>query len=256
MRITDYFARTLIVNLPKRSDRRRQMKRMLKRAGLPLNPGSVEFFVGIRPDSAGDFESVGARGCFLSHLGLLKKAQAEGAPNVLIMEDDLEIDPAFSSLTPTLVSILEREHWGFVYFGHVLKGGPAASTGEPLVPYNGPIQTAHFVGVNGTILPRLIAALETILSRPPGHPDGGPMHVDGAYSTFRGQNPDVLTLVAQPNLGRQRSSKSDIKTQWFDGTPGLSLLSGLARSMKLKPLLTALRSRVRDARMRRFVKTK
>lgn len=256
MRITDYFARTSIINLPNRSDRRRQMKRMLERVGLALKPGSVEFFAGVRPDSAGEFESIGARGCFLSHLGLLKKAQAEGARNILIMEDDLEIDPKFASLTDSLVAILKREHWGFVYFGHVLADLPPSPTGEPLVPFDGPIQTTHFLGVNGTILPRLIESLETMLERPAGHPDGGPMHVDGAYSTFRRQNPDVLTLVAQPNLGSQRSSRSDINTHWFDLAPGLSTLTGLARSMKLKPRLTALRSRVRDARIRRFFKTK
>ena len=170
----------------------------------------------------------------MSHLGALKKARDEGAANVLLMEDDLEIDPNFSSLTDPLVAILRREPWGFVYFGHRLADVAPSAAGELLVPYQGPIVTAHFVGVNGSVLPRLIDFLDTVLSRPGGHPDGGPMHVDGAYSTFRQQNPDVLTLVAQPNLGWQRSSKSDITTAWFDSVPGLNLLSGLARKMKGK----------------------
>jgi glycosyl transferase family 25 len=234
MAISDSFAKTYSINLPARSDRRRETNAMLKRVGLAVGSGGIEYFPATRPDSAGEFVSIGARGCFLSHLGALKKARDEGAANVLLMEDDLEIDPRFSTLTASLASTLRNEPWGFVYFGHRLTDLKPTAVGELLTPYQGPIVTAHFVGINGTVLPRLIDFLDTVLSRPGGHPDGGPMHVDGAYSTFRQQNPDVLTLVAQPSLGWQRSSKSDITTAWFDSVPGLNILSGLARMVKGK----------------------
>jgi hypothetical protein len=59
------------------------------------------------------------------------------------------------------------------------------------------------------------------------------MHVDGAYSMFRARRPDVVTLVASPSLGGQRSSRSDITAnRWYDRQPGLRLLSGLARKGK------------------------
>lgn len=91
---------------------------------------------------------------------------------------------------------------------------------------------AHFYGVNGRVLDRLVAFLELVMSRPPGHPDGGPMHVDGAFSTFRQQNPDVLTLAASPSLGWQRSSRSDIASnRWYDRTPVSRELVGLARRL-------------------------
>jgi hypothetical protein len=232
MKITDYFARTYIINLPTRSDRRRETVRMLRRVDLPMGPGRVAFFPAVRPSSAGEFESIGARGCFLSHLGVLKKARDEGAPNVLIMEDDLEIDPNFGPLTESLVSDLDKEAWGFVYFGHRLESVVRPPGYDLLVPYRGTIQTTHFLGVNGETLPRVINFLETLLTRPGGHPDGGPMHVDGAYSAFRQQNPEVRTLVAHPNLGWQRSSRSDICPRWFDAVPGLTTLAGFARMMK------------------------
>jgi hypothetical protein len=232
MKITDYFKKTYIINLPSRSDRRRETNRMLKKAGLPMESGRIEYFPAVRPNSPGGFESIGARGCFMSHLGVLKKARDEGAPNVLIMEDDLEIDPNFNALTASIVSILEREPWGFVYFGHRLADDARPSGDALLAPYQGGIQTTHFLGINGPTIPKVIDFLETVLGRPPGHPDGGPMHVDGAYSTFRAQNPEVLTLVSQPNLGWQRSSKSDIRTQWFDDVPGLTTLARFARRIK------------------------
>ena len=52
-----------------------------------------------------------------------------------------------------------------------------------------PVQCAHFLLINAAALTTVIKGLETILSRPAGHPLGGPMHVDGAYTTIRAQNP-------------------------------------------------------------------
>ena len=46
------------------------------------------------------------------------------------------------------------------------------------------------------------------------------MHVDGAYSRFRADNPDVRTFVAMPELGYQRPSRTDIHAlRWFDRLP-------------------------------------
>jgi hypothetical protein len=60
------------------------------------------------------------------------------------------------------------------------------------------------------------------------------MHLDGAYSTFRHQNPDVVTLIASPNLGWQRSSPSNISPRWFDRVPGLRQLAGAAKTTKTR----------------------
>jgi glycosyl transferase family 25 len=62
--------------------------------------------------------------------------------------------------------------------------------------------------------------MELILTRPGGHPEAGPMHVDGAYTTWRLLNPTAVTLVAVPAVCVQRSSRSDVATtRWFDNTP-------------------------------------
>ena len=36
--------------------------------------------------------------------------------------------------------------------------------------------------INAPAIGPLIAYLERMVARPAGHPEGGPMHVDGAYS--------------------------------------------------------------------------
>ena len=94
--------------------------------------------------------------------------------------------------------------------------------------------TTHFYAVNGRIFDRLLRFLEELQRRPPGHPDGGPMHLDGAYSTFRDQNPDVVTLIASPNLGWQRTSRSDITPKWWHRVPGLRPLAVAAITSKTR----------------------
>jgi hypothetical protein len=79
----------------------------------------------------------------------------------------------------------------------------------------------------------LVQGLETILSRPKGHPLGGPMHVDGAYSTIRLHHPSLKTFAAFPALGYQRASRTDIADQkWFDRIRVLDPAVRIVRNVK------------------------
>ena len=49
---------------------------------------------------------------------------------------------------------------------------------------------------------------------------------------FRAANPDILTLIAQPSLGWQRSSRSDIHGQWFDKVAGVQNVAAMARHFR------------------------
>jgi hypothetical protein len=226
-----YFERCYVVNLPERADRRREMQQELSSAGMPFASGRVELFPAIRPTDAGPFPSIGSRGCFESHHRILKQAKADGLRNILVMEDDLTIDPRLPACAAELTRQLLATPWGFVYFGHVLDSTGASGASPPsLQTYSGPLMTTHFYGIDGSIFDRLLSFFEALLQRPPGHPDGSPMHVDGAYSTFRRQNPDIVTLICNPSLGGQRSSRSDIfPNRWFDRWPLVRDLAALAR---------------------------
>lgn len=232
MSFIDYFDSCQIINLPYRKDRAKVISNEVKHAGMPLRTGKVELFPGIRPADAGPFPSVGAHGCFMSHLSILRKAHAEGLRNILVIEDDLAISDRFADVADRLVEQLQDQDWGFAYFGHELDL-PKPEDVPSLIAYGKPIVTAHFYAINGPLLERLLTFFDALLQRPPGHPDGSPMHVDGAYSTFRMQNPDVLTLVANPSLGWQRSSRSDIyPNQWFDRWPLVREMVALLRPIK------------------------
>jgi len=231
-KITDYFQGVYAVNLPERKDRRQLIVKELEAAGMPLTPSRVEIFPAIRPDEAGGFPSIGARGCFSSQVAILKQAKQEGLSNILIVEDDLEISAKFRTDQAVILEQLCQQDWDFAYFGHVEEVGEKSLVA--LVPFSDGVMTTHFYAVNGRIFDRLLRFLEEVQQRPPGHPDGGPMHLDGAYSTFRARNPDVVTLIASPNLGWQKSSRSDIyPNPWFDRVPGIMQLAGAARTSKI-----------------------
>jgi purine nucleoside phosphorylase len=51
-----------------------------------------------------------------------------------------------------------------------------------------------------------------ILTRPAGHIEAGPMHTDGAYTTWRSLHAGAVTRATIPEACVQRSSRSDVAT--------------------------------------------
>ena len=232
MKLLDQFERVYIVNLPERSDRRREIEAELGRYGLRVDGAKIRYWKATRPADAGLFPSLGARGCFLSHLGILNHAIKEGLDNILVMEDDLALDARFAQAQPDMCRALRELPWHFAYLGHVERlpgddGEPRWQTGQQ------PLATTHFYALNRPALGPLRDHLQACLQRQPGHPLGSPMHVDGAYSLFRARHPGALTLIAAPSLGGQRSSRSDIfPNKWYDRTPVLMQFAGQMRALK------------------------
>lgn len=225
------FARTYIVHLPERQDRRREMDAELARFGLCADGERIRYWDATRPRDAGLFPSRGAHGCFLSHLAILEEAQRDQLDSVLILEDDLTLNAALAAAPAAMRERVAAGGWHFAYLGHtaeVADGAPPHWLESKL-----PLATTHFYALHGSIISRLREHLQACLARPPGHPLGSPMHVDGAYSLFRQFNMDVVTLLAAPSLGGQRSSRSDIHpNRWFDRLPVLRALASLARHAK------------------------
>ena len=218
---------TFVINLAHRTDRRLAMQEQLSRVGW-----RAEFFPAIRPKVAADFPSIGARGCFLSHLSVLKKAQNTGAQQVVILEDDLNFASELSERWKSSISALAARRWSIFYAGHPLAGLPE---GLSLLAPNIGVRCTHFMAINGPAISPLIEGLETILARPAGHPLGGPMHLDGAYSTLRAQNHALLTYAHFPALGYQRPSRTDVGTlKWFDRVGVLSPIVDIARKFRAR----------------------
>lgn len=217
MNIINFFDRTNIVNLVFREDRRIETKEEFDRFNFPLGNDNVYFIEASCPDTADGFPTKGTKGCFLSHLRILENAQNDGLNNILILEDDITFSKNIVEVGKKAVSELNSVDWDIAYFSHSFDED---NKDLKWIPLDKSLMCTHFYAVNGKCFNELITFLHNILKRPPGHPDGGPMHYDGAINTFRRQNPDKKILYFSKNLGFQRPSKTDIhETSFIDKNP-------------------------------------
>jgi len=232
--LIDGFDGIRIINLRHRSDRRREMATELKRLGLGFDHPQIALFEASRFEDKAGFPSIGARGCFDSHLSILSEALAAGAESVLILEDDLDFVRAIETLAPPALAQLAETDWAIFYGGY--EGDAHAQQGSASirqVPPQQAVRTTHFVAFRAPAIAAAVPYLQAMLQREPGSPEGGPMHVDGAYSWLRAAHPQLETWVAQPMLGVQRPSRTDIHTlRWHDRVPLVRAAAGAARRLR------------------------
>ncbi|MCF8383080.1 MAG: glycosyltransferase family 25 protein [Chlorobium sp.] len=231
MNITDHFQKTAIINLPERKDRRTETIAECKRINCTIDNHKTAFFPAVKPAEPAGFPSIGVRGCFLSHMEVIRQAQQYQLGNILVMEDDIAFTPSANAILAEAMLELAGKEWGFLYLGHEYPVD--SSRKERLLAIHEPLLLAHCYAVNSTIFQSFLAFLEQLLQRPPGHPDGGPMHYDGAISTFRMQNPGITTYILNPSIAYQRSSRTDLhEISLWDRMPFLSPFIKSMRTLK------------------------
>lgn len=225
------FQRIYIINLESRRDRRLEMDSQLSRIGLALDHPGISLFKAVRPKEAGKFPTTGARGCFMSHLGVLRDATQAGLECILILEDDVNFASDFMERAPAVFTCAHVEGWSVFYGGHRIEVAHTSVEACYKIDSTTPVVTAHFIGLQGPAIQRAAEYLAAMLERDPGDPSGGPMHVDGAYSWFRKAYPEYRTIAAVSALGYQRASRTDIHDlHWYDKTPGIrQVVAGLRR---------------------------
>ena len=216
--INTFFGRVVVINLKSRADRLAEMKEQLRHIGQCFDSANVQLFESIKPSEAAGFSSIGAHGCFMSHLTVLRSARDDHVNALLILEDDVNFCHDFNVKFAAVANFLKATDWGMLYGSYFLSQRPkhfdlpctrAASQLE--------IGTSAFLAINGPHIAALVSYLEAMQKRAPGDPQGGPMHIDGAYNWFRQSHPDMVTWLANPALGFQRSSRTDVHPlRWFD----------------------------------------
>jgi len=230
------FERVRIINLETRTDRRREISEEFARLGLVVDGNRIAFHAACRPSDPGGFPTIGTRGCFFSHLQVLELALADGVGNVLILEDDLDFSRDAEALIPVALDKLVEHRWGIFYGGLLACSIPSERAATPPLsrasPDNG-VLGAHFLALSKAAIHLAVPYLKAIAARPPGSPEGGPMHVDGAYSWLRRSYPHIETWLATPELGYQRPSRTDIHDlRFIDKTPVLRDMVAFARRAK------------------------
>jgi hypothetical protein len=161
--ILGLFHHAFLLNLPEDWARRERVLARLLAIGI-----EPEIFPGIRPDpseSCDPWKSHGRKGCFLSHVEMIKEAKKRGLPNVLICEDDATFHPDFLKLwnlmiLPTLrfrtLAEPEGPEWDLLYFYTRLSKLPALEGKDPcVVRIDGEVST-HFYAVHSRFYDRYL----------------------------------------------------------------------------------------------------
>jgi hypothetical protein len=102
-----------IINLPRRSDRKDLMAKMLDKCKI-TNYEFIEAVDGNDPDILKEFNelkqttktqivSSGHYGCLLSHIKTIEKAKKEKLNEIMILEDDIQIDENFSHIINSIM---------------------------------------------------------------------------------------------------------------------------------------------------------
>jgi glycosyl transferase, family 25 len=230
--LAEVFDRLAIIHLPSRTDRYAALERELRRIGIDIHGAKVQFPDPPMPEHSNGLKSRGVYGNFLSHLDILKTALRDKLSSVWVLEDDAIFRARFREDQKWIGRELRQRPWDMCYLGHTLRG-ELRDKPRGLMAYAGPFYWAHCYAVRAHVLPRLVEFLEETLSNPPGHPRGGKIYVDAAYTFFRKLNPDVITLVTNPVLSVQRGSPSGlVEKKWYDSSCVTKPLVAAARALR------------------------
>ena len=144
------------------------------------------------------------------------------------MEDDLDFESYFQSAIAKVTVGLYSVEWDMFYGGALVKHTVPFSDCLARIEPAEPVQLDHFVAFNGSTIRLARDYLRAQLRRPTGDPRGGPMVVDGSYRWLRREH-GLKTFIAEPQLGYQRSTRSDLSPKWFDRVPGVGALAEAMR---------------------------
>ncbi len=200
------FDRVEIIHLRERRDRFEALSRELRRQGFSIERAHIPNAP--MPQEANGFPSRGVYGNFLSHLDIIRRAQADKLESVLVLEDDAIFSRLISSQGRRIARTIKTLDWDLLFIGHSLRDPPPSNNG--FVSPTSRFHWAHCYAARARVLPRLAAYLESVIERPAKHPLGGKMYIDASFSLFRLQNPDVKCLISSPRLSVQRGSESSL----------------------------------------------
>jgi GR25 family glycosyltransferase involved in LPS biosynthesis len=85
----------------------------LARLGLTIDGRKIGFHTASRFDCAYPFPTVGAKGCFHSHLAVLEEAKLNRFENVLILEDDCDFIGSIECALAYALNALKEKNWDF-----------------------------------------------------------------------------------------------------------------------------------------------
>jgi glycosyl transferase family 25 len=232
--LLDTFAAIRIINLKSRRDRRREVASEFARLGLTIDGRKIGFHTASRFDCAQPFPTVGAKGCFHSHLAVLEEAKLNSFENVLILEDDCDFIGSIEAALADALAALRGKDWELFFGGHE-ELACDESHPEPIqrIRPGSWVRGTHFVAIQRKAIELIVPFLHDEVERLAFDPIGGSRGIDAAYCHFGERFSHLHYFAAWPKLGYQRPSRTDISNpSVFDRLPIMNLFIAPARRLK------------------------
>lgn len=230
MTFIQQFDQHRVINLAHRADRRQEVRQEFASQGMASYPN---FYLATKPTEMPEgWVSLGTFGCFMSHLNVLREFLASKDETLLVLEDDIK----FVNNPNALIQFLP-EAWDIAYFGALNIEAPKGQGPFAVLSPTQMVMGAHCYAVNRKGAEAIVAFCERALTLPDGHPLGGPQHYDGAISMCRGQNHNLVTVIASPFVASQRASATDIhenRITKLDRLPVIGFALKMMRRVKNK----------------------
>lgn len=198
----DSFSRIVCINLDDRPDRWSQIQDEIS---PHLGAVQIERFSAIKIEFAEKSSQNGLAGCLLSHRGAIEQAYNEGLESVLVLEDDVRLDPDFEQHAQQAIASLQATAWDIFYLGFTPKA-PLLPVGDGLVRTYGGL-TTHAIAYHRRAIPKILQRL----------PDASGMlrfhsrykSIDRFYWQHLAQ--ELKCFASRPPLAFQRDDFSDIQ---------------------------------------------
>jgi GR25 family glycosyltransferase involved in LPS biosynthesis len=199
-----FYIKAYGICLRERPDREASLRCEIARLQLPY-----EIMVNDRPATRGPFTSTGERGCYESHLRVLRKALSDNVDAAIICEDDLWVSRSSRSVLNDVLTLIPNLNWTTMYLGYPRHFLPSTTaTLVSVAPHlrlleGWEVLCSHFYAVRSHTIPELILELEWRLRAEKC------ISVDGVLNEFR-RDRELRPLVVVPSIGRQMPSYSSI----------------------------------------------
>lgn len=231
-RIIDTFERVYIVNLPERTDRKRETIAEFRRIGIEVPNAHIRFLEATRPANANGFPSVGSLGNFISQTRVLAECLQDNIQSVLICEDDIQFNHIVPADTQTILTDINAKDWNVLSLAY-LEPEYLHNVQTGLTPWEKSTRGTHFYAIRGDAIRDFHDYLVACRNRPSGHPDGGALFFDGAFNLARSKVDGVRFYIANPSLAGQRASRTDLhRLSFFDRVEPFRSAASLARQLK------------------------
>ena len=220
----DEFDIVKVINLPQRADRRREIRQQFESLGA--GPDRYELFEACAPADAGMFLSRGANGCFQSHFAILQVA-AEAGKSVLIVEDDCDFGPEACNYQVPPDTDIFYGGYEAIDEGELSESG---IIGSHLMGFSARAAQVAVDYLTGFGDPDF--AVDPTAAAQPDYNKAIRPGIDGAYVWLRRAHPELKVHFAQPPIGFQRRSRSDVAPlRFYDRLPGLRFAASIARAV-------------------------